>query len=68
MGDVFNIYKNIELKIVLMGDGDVVVILCWDLLVFEVVKVWVWNKFLKFNLKGNIEEEKDSVLKILINV
>ena len=67
MGDASNIHKNIELKIALMGDGDVVVTPCRDPPAPEAVKAWARNKLLKLNLKGNTEEEKDSAPKTLTN-
>lgn len=46
------LHKNVELKIALMGDGDVVVTPCRGPPAPEVVKAWARDKLAKHNSKG----------------
>lgn len=61
IGDVSNLHKNVELKIALMGDREIVVTPCRGPPAPEAVKAWARNKLTKHNRKG----EKHSARKTL---
>ena len=52
MDDVSNLHKNVELKIALMGDGEIVVTPCRGPPAPEAVKAWARNKLTKHNGKA----------------
>ena len=52
MDDASALHKNVELKIALMGDGDVVVTPCQGPPAPEVVRAWARDKLAKRNSKG----------------
>ena len=52
MDDASTLHKNVELKIALMGDGDVVVTPCRGPPAPEVVKAWARDKLIKRYSKG----------------
>ena len=57
MDDATTLHKNLELKIALMGDGDVVVTPCRGPPAPETVKAWARDKLAKRKVKGQKEEE-----------
>lgn len=62
MEDAASIYKNAELKIALMGDGEVVITPCRDPPSLESVKAWARTKLAKRSIKA-LKKVEDKPLK-----